>query len=155
MEGTPLPEKAWTRFVRVEDNPRIPGEIWLNSRYQVVKSLVGDGDMGPLIHLSIKRRDRASMHDWRELQRIKNELVGPDAEGVELYPAESRLVDTSNQYHLWVFPKFKFPFGYGDRMVALESAAGAQQRPFEDPPSDAKRRDELEALHQDFLRGGK
>jgi hypothetical protein len=37
------------------------------------------------------------VHDWRDLQRIKNQLVGPECEAVELYPAESRKVDTANQ----------------------------------------------------------
>ena len=56
-----------------------------------------------LWHLSIKRHDREPMQDWRVLQAIKNAIVGEDVEAVELYPAESRVVDTSNQYHLYAF----------------------------------------------------
>jgi len=29
-------------------------------------------------------------------------IVGEEHEAFEVYPAESRLVDTANQYHLWV-----------------------------------------------------
>lgn len=131
--------QAWTKFEKVQAElpPGLEGEVFLNSRYQVVKRMVGDGEMGPVWHLSIKRIDREAMHDWRELQRIKNELVGPECEGVEIYPAESRLVDGSNQYHLWVFERFKMPFGFGERLVSEASFDGkSKQRPFEEKPKD-------------------
>jgi hypothetical protein len=57
------------------------------------------------VHLSIHDRGRTTKHDWRDFQRIKNELVGEDREAIEIYPAESRLVDASNEYHLWVMPE--------------------------------------------------
>jgi hypothetical protein len=68
------------------------------------------------VHLSIKRRDKLPVHDWRDLQRIKTELLGPECEAVELYPAESRVVDTANQYHLWGMadPAFRFPIGWNE-----------------------------------------
>lgn len=100
--------------------------------------------------LSIRTRDRAPVHDWRDLQRVKDEIVGPEAEGVELYPAESRLVDASNQYHLWVFePPFRFPFGYVDRLVTEEPLFGSVQRPFapEHRPADLETREQVEARY--------
>src|SRR6187402_3694185 len=48
----------------------------------------------PYIHLDIRRLDGGPCNDWRNFQQIKNELVGPEYEAVELFPAESRLVDT-------------------------------------------------------------
>ena len=86
-----------------------------------------------LVWLSIKRNDKEPIHDWRDLQTIKNELIGAECEGVELYPAESRKVDTANQYHLWVIPdtKFRFPIGFNERVVGnsdTASAIGAKQR---------------------------
>ena len=90
--------------------------------------------LGPMTWLSIKRRDKEAFHDWRELQNIKNAVVCSEREGCELYPAESRLVDTANQYHLWVLPEgMRFPFGYTEREVISESKNGAIQRPFEKP----------------------
>ena len=79
-------------------------------------------DASPFIQLDITRRDGGSCKNWREFQQIKNELVGPECEAVELFPAESRLVDTANQYHLWVNPdvNFRFPFGYKKRVVLDE-----------------------------------
>ncbi len=93
-----------------------------------------------MTHLSIKRRDKKTVRCWRDLQRIKNELVAPEREACELYPAESRLVDTANQYHLFVLPAgMRFPFGYQDRLVISESSRGATQEPFESGtmPADA------------------
>src|ERR1041385_3993351 len=87
-----------------------------------------------LVWLSIKRNDKRHIHDWRDLQRIKNELVGSECEAVELYPPESRLVDEANQYHLWVFkdPSFTLGLGYQERRVSDWDSArrqGERQRP--------------------------
>ena len=64
---------------------------------EIVRTHFGE-ENGDMFWLSIKRRDRAPVHDWRELQQIKNMIVGDEHEGFEVYPAESRLVDTANQY---------------------------------------------------------
>lgn len=93
----------------------------------------GGGSWPDLFHLNCRRTDREPCHDWRELQAIKNILIGPEHEAVELYPAESRLTDTANNYHLWVLvkPGMRFPFGFADRAVlSAEEAAkhGAKQR---------------------------
>jgi len=147
-------KEPWTPFEEAtpprgfEDRTDI--KFFVNSRYQVnVTKFMIDPPFGRCIHLSIKTRDKAPHHDWRDFQRIKNEIVGPEFEAVELYPAESRLVDTSNQYHLWCFLDFKFPFGYRNREVsdALNVGnLGYKQRPFENPPPDNKALDLERAL---------
>lgn len=97
-------------------------EQWANDEYVVHKRLIpgttGD-DQEPtyMIHLSIRRQDREPVRDWRDFQRIKNQLAGPDWEGVEIYPAESRKVDGANQYHLWCFP-FTLGIGFNERLVS-------------------------------------
>lgn len=111
--------------------------VWKNDIYQVAVFDLPEG----AVHLSIKRIDRAAIHDWRHLQQIKNELCGPEREAVEIYPAESRLVDTANQYHLWVLPPdMRVPFGFEKRLVLGDQdvpdifrdlAPKAVQRPFE------------------------
>ena len=107
--------------------------VLVNSRYQVVESEV-DAPQWPGGHvtwLSVKRHDRDWIHDWRELQRIKNEVCGPEREGLEMFPAESRLVDSSNQYHLWVLPKgFHFPFGLSDHRLVMDESPRAPGDPF-------------------------
>lgn len=79
-----------------------------------------------MVHLSIKRTDREPIHDWRELQAVKNAIVGPDHDAVELYPAESRRVDGANQYHLWVLAdaSVSFPFGFFERLVDYDDPVG-------------------------------
>jgi hypothetical protein len=86
-----------------------PGELFVNDRYDVIRERVG-----PMWHLSIRPHNPRRGRPWREFQRIKNDLVGPENEGVEIFPAESRLVDTADQYHLWVAADagFRFPFGF-------------------------------------------
>jgi hypothetical protein len=73
-------------------------EIYANDVYEVYAHLYAPGQM----HLSIKRYDRRPIRNWRHFQQIKNEVCGEESEGVEVYPAESRLADNANQYHLWV-----------------------------------------------------
>jgi len=108
----------------------------MNDRYQVnaqtLEAPFGEF-VGDVIWLSIKRRDKAPVHDWRDLQVIKNLIVGPEHEGFELYPAESRLGDTANQFHLFVFmdAKVRMPVGFLEREVTGADAAravGATQR---------------------------
>lgn len=105
-------------------------EMWSNDRYVV--SVRRDEDQ---VWLSIRRLDRAPCRDWRDFQRIKNQLVGPECEAVELYPAESRLVDTANQFWLWCSndPTFRYPIGFdAGRTVTSESGAGSVQRPLDE-----------------------
>jgi hypothetical protein len=84
-------DPAWTPFLRsaIPDgfNPE-HASCWVNSRYQVLRL-----DFGALWWLSIKRRDKLPIHDWRELERIKNEVVGPERsvrDGRGLMPDGSR-----------------------------------------------------------------
>jgi len=86
--------------------------------------------------LSIRRNDRGAECDWRIFQRIKNELAGPEREAVQLFPAMSRCVDTSNQYYLWVAPKGSvIGLGYQDQLIVAHDArfrpANTAQRPFD------------------------
>ena len=76
----------------------------------------------------------ASMvQDWRHFQQIKNELAGPEREAVELYPAESRKIDTSNKWHLWVLPEGdQVDFGWAQARRPLQGnpdVPGLRQRP--------------------------
>jgi len=108
--------------------------VYMNDRYQVN---ISDAHVAPgwppMYHLSIKRLDKKPIRDWRDMQQIKNELVGLECEGVEMYPADSRVVDAANQYHLWVLKSTldRFPFGFtdGGKGTPEEAmAVGAKQR---------------------------
>lgn len=115
-------------------------KLYLSDHYQVaIDKDPPHSFAGTLVwHLSIKRIDKAPIMDWRDLQAIKTQLCGAEAEAIQLFPAESRVVDTSNQYHLWVFMKMgskrlpRLPIGWQTTaMVVDESKFGAVQRPRE------------------------
>jgi hypothetical protein len=155
--------KRWTPFVRADatalrmSDPEYGAlalrlreldgcEMFLNNRYQVSRrrTHVYRDDTGEIvcdvIHLSIHNLERTPLRDWRDLQRIKNELIGPEQEAVELFPAESRLVDSSNEFHLWCMVGVRLPFGFTSRLVGYpEPGSGAAQRPWPDgeAPPDA------------------
>lgn len=110
-----------------------------------------------MLHLSIKRLDKEVLHDWRDIQRIKNEVAGPEFEAVEIYPAESRLADSANQYHIWVYPPGQqVPFGLGPDRIILESNAfvGSSNRPFDEPALKQEAAETLERLKQGKIPGG-
>lgn len=131
-----LPIDAATAMARYS----LQGEVWINNKYQVVLRRYSiDGVDSTALHLSIKRIDKEPIRDWRDLQRIKNELCGPEVELVELYPKESRMVDGSNQFHLWGFDSedMQFPFGFDEgRQVSNIPLDGGNQRFNEDYEED-------------------
>jgi hypothetical protein len=105
--------------------------VWINDTYQVQRRELDGG----LVHLNIRRRDGgAILRDWRHFQQIKNELIGEECEAIELYPAESRKVDTSNKYHLYGYTDdtFRFPIHMFDKRdvdYRNGSTPGTRQRP--------------------------
>lgn len=111
-------------------------ELFLCAEYQVaLDRKPAHGFEGFTIwHLSIKRRDKEPVHDWRDLQEIKNQLCGPDIEAIELYPAEERKVDSANQFHLFAFMRAgkrrapKLPVGWRVRYVTDSQLVTGKQR---------------------------
>lgn len=160
-------DAPWTEFVQCNalyrngERISMPEGIlyFRNNHYQVDVHALLSKPFGKVIWLSIKRNDRSPVHDWRDFQRIKNELVGPEFEAIELYPAESRLVDSANQYHLWVLVEFgMIPLGYTERLVVdpdfdgdCEELKGSDQRPFRghERPADVMSPKELVAKYAD------
>lgn len=137
------PAGPWEPLVRARDQDEVdeamggPAEVWTSPAYTVLvrRDIVASPIEGwpKVTWLSIRRDDRGPLsRDWRDLQRIKNQLVDPESDAVEIYPAESRLVDQANQFHLWVFPKeTPFPIGwFGQREVAETPGGGAVNRGF-------------------------
>ena len=100
---------------------------------------IADTLKGNVIYLSIKRNDKEPIHDWRDMQEIKNQLVGPEHWGYEIFPPEEFLMDTANQYHMWVVKNCGTPFGFivprnvgGDAGLFNQlSGRVAKQRPLE------------------------
>lgn len=114
MAWDPL-KRLWSReegaqgnsqYVVNPDVTKDTDEIWHSETYQVLVRFCRPKDPSlPIVkHLSIHTHDRQAVHDFRHLQQIKNEVCGEEAWAMEIYPPESQLVDTANEYHLWVWP---------------------------------------------------
>jgi hypothetical protein len=105
VDGHEPPAKQHPTVAREAD------EQWTNDLYVVLvrrwdKDLVF-GTGGGMIQIGISAHDGTARHDWRHFQAIKNQIAGPEVEGFELYPAESRLLDPSNYFTLWCFPALR------------------------------------------------
>src|SRR5688572_30679546 len=105
-KGTPNPGL----FASLGEDPDANNlEVYDNNLYQVIARTNEHGTTW----LSIKRHDRRQIRNWRHLQQMKNEVCGMEREGVEIFPAESRLADAANEYHLWVLPEgVRIPLGF-------------------------------------------
>jgi len=66
---------------------------------------------GPMRRLSVWRRDGKEGISWDTLQEIKNDLLGPEIEAVEVYPAQVRVVNEAAMRHLWEWPAGMRPLG--------------------------------------------
>jgi hypothetical protein len=108
---------AWEPLKQDEGQP----QLWFNSWVTASVEMRDRKNGGRLAHITYHRNDRAPIRDWRVGQKIKNQLCGPEWEGVELYPAESRVVDTCNEYHLWATDG-PVPFGFeeGERSTQAQ-----------------------------------
>lgn len=85
-------------------------ENYLNNRYSVQVSDYQIED-GIVVHLWVRHHTGVMPHSWSDLQRIKNEIVGPDYVALEVYPRVNELTDEANIAHLWVMPKdYVLPF---------------------------------------------
>mgnify|MGYP001266712038 CR=1 FL=1 len=108
-------------------------EIYTNSIYQVAVYRGDEADdlvhvpelKGQCTWLSIKRRDKRPVNHWQDMQTMKNRLVGTECDAFQIFPAESRMVNTANQYHLIVLPEGKhLPFGWRTRAVKTQDNQG-------------------------------
>jgi len=127
---------TWKQAKSMEREARLQ-EIWVNDIYQV-NILRGENCDGYIHHpqlkgkcdyISIKTHNKEAVRDWRHFQQIKNELVGEHREAIEIFPSEDRLVDTANQYHLWVLPEGFIPaFGFTERLVNYTPRQGGYNK---------------------------
>lgn len=63
---------------------------------------------GTVHHAAIRNAESSDI-PWAEKQWVKNQVFGPEAQAIEVFPAESKLIDEANMYHLWVLDSI--PFG--------------------------------------------
>lgn len=99
----------WGAWERLENPHRLKrgwlGEVDHVRRNRVFAVLVRD--VGKAVHLAISSLtgDRPT---WHEMQRIKSELAGPDATGIEVYPPDAEIVDQADMFHIWIVSDLPF-----------------------------------------------
>lgn len=95
-----VPRREWPA-----DLERRVVRFWVNNKFTCIEYNPRITDYGPVRHLLIQRVTGERVSRWEPLQRVKNEVAGPDASAVELYPAECDVVNDCHMYHLWVLPR--------------------------------------------------
>jgi hypothetical protein len=60
-------------------------------------------------HLKITRKDGKPIHNYMDIQEIKNIVFGASTVAVEIYPRKKELVNGSNTYHLWTWDGIDVP----------------------------------------------
>lgn len=75
---------------------------WTNGVYVCLVRRIDWTDEGR-VHLAIRTASNQEP-PWRDLQRIKNELFGPERVAAQVCPPASRLIDQADMYHLFVLP---------------------------------------------------
>ena len=79
-----------------------PNAVFMNNKFivQIFFDVVKDGCYYK--KLMIRRSDSEPITGFHTLQRIKNEVLGPEVEAIQFFPRESELTDVANLYWLWV-----------------------------------------------------
>jgi hypothetical protein len=136
-------------LVRTEASNLGPRETYRSDdgRYVVTK-FVGytkDHAHRKMAWLIITPQGDTPLHDWRDMQAIKNQLCGADKWAVEIYPSEADHIDANNNFHLWVWLEdYQPPFGFKQGRVIADPALNmglvetrTPQRPFASTPAGA------------------
>ena len=72
-----------------------------------------------VVHLAVSSLS-GERPSWHEMQRIKDEIAGPERTAVEIYPPRGDIVDGADMFHLWVL---EAPLPFGLHVPATEAAA--------------------------------
>ncbi len=116
MNALRFPSWRWDDRSHTASHPTAPAGLqraYCNDLY-AVQVYEQECAWGTVTHLLITRHpgaDDRRPRSWSDLQRIKNELAGPERVAVEVFPAQSQLIDQADVYHLWVLPDgMQLPF---------------------------------------------
>ena len=99
----------WGSWERLENpyrfRPGWLGEVDHVRRNRVFAVLIRDVRFAVHLAVSSLTGDRPT---WHEMQRIKSELAGPTATGIEVYPPDAEIVDQADMFHLWIVSDLPF-----------------------------------------------
>jgi len=108
-----LDQVDWSRFPACDGVHKVvQNDFYLVQLYAFfARSL---SNIAPMWQLVVRRIDGGMSFPWRDLQRIKDELVGAERVAVQVHPPANEVVDQANLAHLWVYPVgVSLPFGLG------------------------------------------
>jgi hypothetical protein len=106
----------WGEWEKLELPDGVPGskgwarEVSAAYRNKVFSVLQRDAG-GGVTHYTVSSLSQRRP-TWWEMQRIKDEIAGPDTTAVEVYPPRDEVVDGADMYHFWVLPA-PLPFSLG------------------------------------------
>lgn len=96
--------------IDLSSHPAWMTRAFKNNRYIVMIDDNAETDKGTAIKAMVQRLDDTPIpNHWSEMQKIKNELFGEEAVGIEYFPKVSALTDDHNIYWLWIFDEKLLP----------------------------------------------
>lgn len=130
LEAKAFASGRWGEWERIKTPDGAPGAtgwakdvrwVWRNRLYAVLCRHV-DTPMGTIIHCAIRSASQLEP-PWRDMQRIKAELFGPELTAIEVMPPASKTIDGADMYHMWILEN-PLPFGLADEAQAHFQEAG-------------------------------
>lgn len=105
--------REWGEWETIPLEPGQAGDGWAGQCHQVrrnrVFAVLVRLDATGVVHLAVSSLS-GIRPSWPEMQRIKDDIAGPDATAIEVYPPKAEVVDEADMFHLWVL-RAKLPFG--------------------------------------------
>lgn len=103
----------WGTWETIHLHPGQGGSGWAGACHQCRRNRVFAVlirlDASGVVHLAVSSLS-GIRPSWPEMQRIKDEIAGPDATAIEVYPPKAEVVDEADMFHIWVL-RGKLPFG--------------------------------------------
>ena len=103
----------WGVWETIPLAPGQGGDGWAGQCHQVhrnrVFAVLVRMDHSGAIHLAVSNLSGVRP-TWPEMQRIKDDIAGPNVTAIEVYPPKAEVVDEADMFHIWVI-RGKLPFG--------------------------------------------
>ena len=103
----------WGEWKTIPLEPGQGGDGWAGQCHQArrnrVFAVLVRLDATGIVHLAVSSLSGVRP-TWPEMQRIKDDIAGPDATAIEVYPPKAEVVDEADMFHLWVL-RGKLTFG--------------------------------------------
>lgn len=101
-----IPDHAWAH-IRTDGVPRI--EVWRSRDFLVQVFSEKDGvERLTVCRTNVSGNDWVADISWDDLQRLKSECGRGDRDAVEIYPADTDVVNVANMRHLWLAGDISF-----------------------------------------------